>query len=33
MLEWKSRVVILLVFAVVVAALLGDIGAFHNHGW
>jgi hypothetical protein len=33
MLEWKSRVVILLVFAVALAAWLGETGAFHNHGW
>ena len=33
MLEWKSRLVILLVIAVAVAAALGNTGALHNHGW
>jgi hypothetical protein len=32
MLEWKSRVVILLVVAVAVAASLGNYG-WLNHGW
>jgi len=33
MLEWKSRLVILLVVAVAVAAVLGDIASHVNHGW
>jgi hypothetical protein len=33
MLEWKSRLVILLVFAVTVAAVLGNYGWLPNHGW
>jgi hypothetical protein len=32
MLEWKSRLLMLLVFAAVVAAVLGSTGS-HNHGW
>jgi hypothetical protein len=36
MLEWKSRLVILLVFAAVLAVALGDLvssSPFHNYGW
>jgi hypothetical protein len=34
MLEWKSRLVMLLVFAAAVAAVLGNHGwAPLNHGW
>jgi hypothetical protein len=33
MLEWKSRAVILLALAVVVAAPLGKLMALHNYGW
>jgi hypothetical protein len=33
MLEWKSRLVILLVVAVAIAVALGNTGGLHNHGW
>jgi hypothetical protein len=33
MLEWKSRLVILLALAVSVAASLGSMIGFHNYGW
>jgi hypothetical protein len=35
MLEWKSRLVMLVVFAAVLAVALGDagFGAHHNFGW
>ena len=33
MLEWKSRLVFLLVVAVAVAAVLGDLATRPNHGW
>jgi hypothetical protein len=34
MLEWKSRLVILLAFAAVLAAVLGGAGhGLHNYGW
>lgn len=33
MLEWKSRLVILLAVVAVVAAALGNIGVLHNYGW
>ncbi len=33
MLEWKTRVVILLALAAVVAAALGNLGALMNYGW
>jgi hypothetical protein len=33
MLEWKSRLVILLVIAAAVAAVLGNYGWATNHGW
>ena len=33
MLEWKSRLVTLLVVAVALAAALASSGALHNHSW
>jgi hypothetical protein len=33
MLEWKSRLVILLVFAAVLAVALGDFAPLRNYGW
>ena len=33
MLEWKSRLVILLVFAAVLAVALGGVTPFRNYGW
>jgi hypothetical protein len=33
MLEWKSRLVILLVVAASLAAVVGDIATHVNHGW
>jgi hypothetical protein len=33
MLEWKSRLVVLLVVAATVAAVLGNYGWQLNHGW
>jgi hypothetical protein len=33
MLEWKSRLVILLIVAASVAAALGSSHGLHNYGW
>jgi hypothetical protein len=33
MLEWKSRLAILLVVAAAIAAALGDLSWAFNHGW
>ena len=33
MLEWKSRLVILLVIAASFAVVLGNLGSATNHGW
>lgn len=33
MLEWKTRLVLLLAIAAVIAVVLGDYGWFRNYGW
>jgi hypothetical protein len=33
MLEWKSRLVILMAVAAVVATAFGNLATLHNYGW